>query len=114
MIKKVITAAATLGLLVGIVNTAGAEELSRPALPIQGSATIESETPISIYNLQKYHEMTYSYPISEYQYGYNLPKTFYTSWSEGQYVWAGTLNRLSYKSNGDYWIVTFGGMVTRY
>lgn len=112
--KKIIASVATLGLSLGIVSAAGAEELSTSTSPFQGNTTIETTSTITPYNLTKsYSEQTY----------YAKSTNPYNSWPESKRktlddangkVWIGTLYISKVTATGNGWYVTYSGTLTQY
>lgn len=114
MIKKLITGVATLGLSVGIISTAGAEEIAQPTLPIQGSTTIEGGSIISPYNLQKPYSENQYYSKSRYPNTSSIPTSIYKSINDANGVWTGTLYISSISTYAEGWNVIYTGTLTLY
>ena len=115
IMKKLVAGVVTLGLSLAIVGTAGAEEISRPALPIQGNTTIETASIITPYNATKsYSEQKYFAKSSKYPGQSAIPTSMVKTLNDAKGVWVGTLyiSKVTVAPNG--WYVVYSGKLTLY
>ncbi|GLC90296.1 hypothetical protein [Lysinibacillus piscis] len=114
MIKKLISSVATLGLSVGIISTANAEESIQPSLPIQGNTAIEVKSSITPYNLQRPYSENQYFTKSRYPDRNSIPQSMQKTINDANGVWIGTLYISNIYVYPDGYNVIYTGTLTLY
>lgn len=114
MLKKITTVAATFGLSVGIISTAGAEEIVQPSIPIQGNILNETTSIITPYNLTKTYSENQYYTKNQYPNQGSIPTSYVKTINDARGVWVGTLYLSSVTVTSGGYNVIYTGTLTLY